>query len=62
MRLRKCLSTMSGCTGEQLDVANSIYTAFTGTGTVEDGPYVFDIENRRILYSFVHSFFCSFYF
>lgn len=41
---------------------NSIYTAFTGTGTVEDGPYVFDIEKRRILYSFVHSFFLFFFF
>ena len=30
MHLRKCLSTMSSCTGKQLDVVNSIYTAFTG--------------------------------
>ena len=46
---------MSGCTGKQLDIANSIYTAFIGTGTVKDGSYVFDIENRRILYSFVEA-------
>lgn len=46
--LAECMSVVSGCTSKQLEIANDIYTSFTGTGTIEDGPYVFDIENRRI--------------
>ena len=46
--LAECMSVMSGCTGKQLEIANDIYTSFTGTGTIKNGPYVFDIENRRI--------------